>query len=131
MPDENGGRGFTQNKEMIAISKEIWEFVLSKGIMITAEYLSGRLNVSADWASRNFQDSSKWLLSPRVFQKTCAKWGFSELHLFTSRACHQIRSYLSWKEDPHILGRDAFQQSWKHRELLHAFSPFSIIGKVP
>ena len=41
VPDENG-RG-TQNKEMIAISKEIWEFALSKGIMITAEYPPGRL----------------------------------------------------------------------------------------
>ena len=42
------------DKEMIAISKEIWKFLLSKEIMITAEYLSGRLNVSANWASRNF-----------------------------------------------------------------------------
>ena len=124
MPDENGGRGVTQNKEMIAISKEIWEFVLSKGIMITTEYLSGRLNVSADWASRNFQDSSKWLLSPRVFQKTCAKWGFSELHLFTSRACHQIRSYLSWKEDLYTLATDTFQQSWRYRGILYTFPLF-------
>ena len=42
--DENGRGGrSTQNKGMIAISKEIWEFALSKGIMITAEYLPGRL----------------------------------------------------------------------------------------
>ena len=33
-----GGGGVTQNKEMIAISKEIWQFALSKGITITAEY---------------------------------------------------------------------------------------------
>ena len=31
--------------------------------MLTVEYLLGRLNVRADWASRNFQDSSEWLLS--------------------------------------------------------------------
>ena len=92
IPDEKGG---TQNKEMITISKEIWQFALSKGIMITAEYLPGRLNVREDWASRNFQDSSEWLLSPRVFQKICVKWGPTELDLFASRACHQIQSYLS------------------------------------
>ena len=68
-----GGGGGTQKKEMIAIYKEIWAFALSKGIMITAEYLPGRLNVRADLAFRNFQNSSKWLLSPRVFEETCVK----------------------------------------------------------
>ena len=38
------------------------EFALSKEIMLTAEYLPGRLNVKADWAFRSFQDSSEWLL---------------------------------------------------------------------
>ena len=90
--------GVTQNKEMIAISKEIWEYALSKGIMITAEYLLGRLNVRSDWASRNFQDSSEWLLSPRVFQEICIEWEFPELDLFASRACHQIRSYCRGKK---------------------------------
>ena len=63
----------TQNKKMIAIYEEIWAFALSKGIMITAEYLPDRLNVRADLAFRNFQNSSKWLLSPRVFEETCVK----------------------------------------------------------
>ena len=54
MPNENGGDGrgdgggSTQNKEMIAISKKIWEFSLSKEIMLTAEYLPGRLNITVD-----------------------------------------------------------------------------------
>ena len=55
MPNENGGDGRgdgggrgTQNKEMIAISKKIWEFALSKEIMLTAEYLPGRLNITVD-----------------------------------------------------------------------------------
>ena len=89
------------------ISKEIWEFALSMETMITAEYLPGRLNVRADWASRNFQDPSEWLLFPRVFQDICVKWGFSELDLFVSRVCHQIPSYLSWKADPHSLATGA------------------------
>ena len=90
-----GGEEGTQNKEMIVVSKEIWEFALSKGTMIPAKYLPGILNVRTDWASRNFQDSSEWLLSPRVFQKIYVKWGFPELDVFTTRACHQIQSYLS------------------------------------
>ena len=68
--------GSTQNKEMIAITKEIWGFALSKEIMLTAEYLPGRLNVMAHWASRIFKDSSEWLLSPRVLQEIVVKWGY-------------------------------------------------------
>ena len=56
-----------QNKEILVISKDIWEFAMNKEIILTAEYLQGRLNVRAEWASRNFRDSSKWLLSPRLF----------------------------------------------------------------
>ena len=74
--------------------------------------------------------SSKWLLFPRVCKEICVKWGFPELDLFASRACHQIPSYLSWKADPHSLTIDAFQQSRKHRGLLYAFPAFSVIGKV-
>ena len=36
-------------------------------ITITAEYLPRNHNVRADWASRSFQDSSKWCLSPKDF----------------------------------------------------------------
>lgn len=37
-------------------------------IIIIAEYLPGKLNVRANWSSRNFQDFSEWLLSPKMFQ---------------------------------------------------------------
>ena len=93
---------------MIAISKEIWKFALSKEIILSAEYLLGRLNVRTDWV----------------------KWEFPGLDLSSSRACHQIPSYLSWKADPHSLATDGFQPSWKHRGLLYAFSPFSMTGRV-
>ena len=87
----------------------IWEFTLSKGIMITTEYLPSRLKVGAHWFSRNFQDSSEWLLFPKVFQENFVKWGLPELDLFASRACYQISSYLPWKADPHSLATDTFQ----------------------
>ena len=60
-----GGAG---SREMTVLAKEIWEFGLSQKITITAKNLPGKLNVRADWASRNFQDFSEWLLSPRCFK---------------------------------------------------------------
>ena len=84
--------GGTGSREMTALAKEIWEFALSQKIIITAEYLSGKLNVRADWVSRNFQDSSEWLLSPKVLQMI---WGTPDIGLFASRACHQLQTYIS------------------------------------
>ena len=76
--------GGTVNREMIPLSKEIWNFAISKEITITAEYLPGKLNIRADWASRHFQDSSEWLLSPKVFHKITQRWGTPEINLFAS-----------------------------------------------
>ena len=60
--------GGTGSREMTALAKEIWESALSQKIIITAEYLPGKLNVRADWGSRKFLDSSEWLLPPKAFQ---------------------------------------------------------------
>ena len=101
--DENGRGGkSTQNKGMIAISKEIWEFALSKGIMITAEYLPGRLGFQKFPRLKRMATISKSI--PRNLCKVRIPRAGS---LFASGACHQIPSYLSWKADPHSLATDA------------------------
>ena len=60
--------GGTRNQLLVQISKEIWEYLLEKGIAITAEYLPGALNREADMQSRTVKDSSEWKLNPVVFQ---------------------------------------------------------------
>ena len=94
--------GATQNKEMIAISKEIWEFTMSKEIMITLEYLQGRMN------------SSKGIL------RNLCEVGISRVGSFLHQE-HAIRDHLTSSSS--CLSTDAFQQSWKHRGLPYAF-PF-------
>ena len=123
--------GGTGSREMTALAKEIWEFALPQKIIITAEYLPEKLNVRADWASRNFQDFSEWLLSPKVFQMTSRNWGTLEIYLFVSRACHQRHTYMVWRPDPHSQATYALQQKWENLGLLCAFLPFSLIGRVP
>ena len=83
-------------------------------------------HVRADWASKNFQDSRKQLLSPRVFQGIC---GDSQSWTFLHQQ-NVIRYNLSWKADPHSLETDAFQTNSKIQGLLYAFLPFSMLGKV-
>ena len=61
--------GGTRNKSLTVLSKEIWDYLLSKEITITAEYLAGLLNVEADTQSKTVRDASEWKLNPRIFQK--------------------------------------------------------------
>jgi len=61
--------GGTQSEALSSLSKEIWDFLLTKQITITAEYLPGILNVEADAQSRSVKDSSEWKLKTEIFQK--------------------------------------------------------------
>ena len=51
--------GGTQNLRMVELAEEIWKYLLKWGITITAEYLPSKLNLTADWESRNILDSSE------------------------------------------------------------------------
>ena len=121
--------GGTHNKVLSDLSKEIWDYLLGKGITITAEYLPGILNQEADSESRSVKDSSEWKLKTAVFQKVCQARGTPSIDLFASRLSHQVPEYMSWKLDPYSKGRDAFQFSWSHLQA-YAFPPFSLIGRV-
>ena len=54
--------GATRNPRLLKISKSVWNYLISHQIAINAEYLPSRLNVRADWESRNATDSSDWKL---------------------------------------------------------------------
>ena len=124
---KNGAEGGgTHNKVLSDISKKIWDYSLSKGIIITAEYLPGALNKEADFQPRAVTDSSKWKLDCKVFQKICRRWELPDVDLFASGISHQVPTYMSWKLDPFNMGREAVQITWTHLKG-YAFSPFALI----
>ena len=99
VPHENG-EGGTQNKLLPQLSKEIWDYLIKKEIMITAEYHPGAINKEANFQSRNVKDSSEWKLNPVVFPKTFHWRGIPDLDLFAPRVSQQVSAYISWKLDP-------------------------------
>ena len=121
--------GGTQNKHLIEISKESWDYLIERKVHLTAEYIPSLSSQTAEWASRNFQDSSEWKLCPTVFQQICSHLGKPLLDLLASRLCHQLSRSIAWRRDPQSVATDAFQQDWKY-QFLYAFPPFSMIGRV-
>ena len=121
--------GGTKSVPLMKRTKNIWQFLLSKGLNLTAEYLPTDLNTEADYESRNVQDWTEWKLCQAVFQKVCLRFGHPDIDLFASRVSHQIPTYMSLKLDPTCLAVDAMQQDWTHY-YPYAFPPFNLIGRV-
>ena len=121
--------GGTHNKDLAGLSIQIWNYLQSKKITITAEYLPGHLNVTADWESRNFQDKSDWKLSLEVFTKIYQKLGTLTTDLFASGMSHQLSVYMAWKPDPGSQATNIMSHPWS-KMFPYAFPPFSLIPRV-
>ena len=58
--------GGMTSKSMDTLAKDIWSWCLDKETFISAVHLPGVLN-SADFYSRNFSDSTEWMVKKDIF----------------------------------------------------------------
>ena len=119
--------GGTKSPLLHQTAKNLWSFCLEKKIQLTAEYLPGKKNTTADQLSRKYNDSSNWKLATEFFAQINHQWGPLEIDLFADRLNAQTKTYISWKPDPLALMTDAFLCPWK--EKCYAFPPFCLIGR--
>ena len=61
--------GGNHSPQFLKISKSIWNYLLPRQVIITAEYLSNRLNFRVDGESRKATDSFHCKLHQKVFLK--------------------------------------------------------------
>ena len=61
--------GGTKSARSNDIAREIWDWVLGKGIWISANHILGQENTEADQMSRTFTDHTEWMLSDEIFKK--------------------------------------------------------------
>ena len=73
--------------KIICISKNLW---------ITACFIPGTDNITADWKSRKFNDDIEWQLAPSVFKQVISLLGFNpEIDLFATYLNHQLDKYVA------------------------------------
>ena len=118
--------GGTRSLVLSNLALALWEWALTRNIFLSAEHIADNLNVSADWESRNFLDSSNWKLCPEIFRSLMQIRGPCTIHLFADRLNCQLPQFCSWKPDPMALATDAFQQNWSTGRN-YAFPPFCLI----
>ena len=123
----NNMGGF-KSTELDKVAKELWEWVISRDIWVSAVHIPGLYNVDADEQSRHFHDQHEWCLSTAVFQDITAEYPDLNIDLFASRLTYKCETYCSWKPDPECTFVDAFSVNW-HAYNFYAFPPFSLIPR--
>ena len=121
--------GSLRSKRCLVVTKEIWEFVLLHGSMITAQHIPGKLNTIADSESLIFKDSSNWKLCPQVFQGLQKMFPWIEVDLFADRLNHQVPRFWNWRPDPLAEGVHALTVVWREMRA-YAFPPIKWIHRV-
>ena len=111
-----------------SVTKQIWQWCITKNIWLSATYIPGVLN-EADSLSREFDDSTEWMLNKSLFNAIVKEFGLPDIDMFASRLNKQVHNFVSWKPDPDAMAIDAFSIKWPEK-LIYAFPPFSIIGRV-
>ena len=113
-----------------AIGKSIWEWCIDRHIWISAAYLPGKRNTTADTESRNFDVSLEWMLDNAILGESLKTLNFEPvIDLFASSLNNQFPRYAAYKPDPNAEIIDAFTMQWGSLKF-YAFPPFSVIPLV-
>lgn len=115
--------------QMDKLAKQIWSWCLRRNIFLSAVHLPGKSNVKADFYSRNFSDSTEWMLKKEIFSRLCKHFFLPDIDLFASRLNKQLDNFVSWFPEPGCFGSDAFSLCWSEFSPF-IFPPFSLVGKV-
>ena len=120
--------GGTHSQKLSNLALELWSWCIQRSITVHAEHVPGQLNVTADYESRHFNDSSDWKLDPSLFQILNQTFGLFTVDLFASYTNAQMEVFFSWKPDAKSAGIDALAQQW-NCHLPYLFPPFALIGR--
>lgn len=120
-----GGMASTQ---MDSLAKKIWNWCFERNIFLSASHISSTLNVAADFSSRNFSDSTEWMLKKEIFQRLSIQCLTPDIDLFASRLNFQVEKFVSWFPEPGAFTYDAFSFSWKSY-IPYIFPPFNLIAR--
>ena len=76
------------------MARRIWEQCIPRHIWLTVSHIPGEINVTADKASRVFDDSTEWKLAVDVFKMITHALGTPSIDMFASRLNYQLTSYV-------------------------------------
>lgn len=125
-------QSFGGSKSMICndIANRIWAWCKENNMWLTICFIPSKLNSSADFWSRHFDDSKEWMLNKSTFNDLTQKFNIKPaIDLFASHNNAQLENFVSWGPDPKAAFTDAFSIFWGNN-IVYGFPPFSLILKT-
>lgn len=118
------------SSQLDSLSGQIWSWCYDRNIILTAQYIPGKENFSADMMSRNFHDTTEWKLKSEIYLRLCKHFNYEPtIDLFASRLNNQMVPFVSWSFDPQALYTNAFSLSWSNF-IPYIFPPFNLITRI-
>ena len=123
---QGGAHSFTLSKRVEAML--LW--CQDRRILLSAKYVSGKLNILADALSRAHMIlPTEWTVVHRVLEPILVAWFKPQIDLFATRFSRRLPLFVSPVPDPQAWAVDALSLPWTNL-LGYAFPPFPILGKV-
>ena len=120
--------GGMASEAMDSVARMMWNWCIERDIHISAVYIPGCLN-TADFFSRNFSESTEWMLKRDIFVRVCKNCFTPDIDLFASRLSKQLDRFVSWFPEPGASFYNAFTIDWSSYKP-YLFPPFNLVGKV-
>ena len=120
--------GSTRSPQLLKFSKSILNYLLFHQITSTAEYLPSRLNVKADWESRNATDTSDWRFHQKVYLKITKLLEIPTLDLFCLQAVTNFPN--TWHKGRSKQFCNRCNSTGLEQIVWFSSVPFSLIGRV-
>lgn len=121
--------GGTHSLALTSLAIDIRRTLDDNDITCKAFFIPGRLNVSADFYSRNTTNIHDYGLNKETFSTLVSLIPFQpKIDLFASRLTHKLPVYCSKSFDPFCSKINAFSFSWTTD--IYAFPPINLIAKV-
>ena len=120
--------GRTKSARSNDIAREIWNWVLEKGIWINVNHFPGKT-----------QRQTRCLVHLQTKPNGCSLMKYlkrsvtyGELHtdLLVNRLNHKVAEYASWKPDPEFSFSKVFSKNWKEFAFIYCLPPFSLTWKT-
>ena len=101
--------GGTQSTRLAQQEKQLWLWCLDRRITLSAEYLPGKSNVSADLQSRSLTSTAERKLDLVIFQQLVQQLGPCNVDPFAMCLNAQLEQYITWKPKPSAMATNTLQ----------------------
>jgi hypothetical protein len=123
-------QGGTHSQTLSLAVESMWLWAHARDVHLSAQHLSGMLNVLADAPSRPGSIlQTEWTLCHSVLHRIWEVWDKPMIDLFATRFSCRLQLYVSPVPDPQAGAVDAFGLSWRGLDG-YAFHPLALIGRV-